>query len=121
MAPEITGKSAPSPHFSPGFGISGHSSKADWPFARRRIAVAMGQGGIGQDAKPEWAKNRIGQPVDPATGRKEAKALFPETDSWNPGPPGEKCGLEGFFSTLQSTMADQMKLAGVQAAVPKHM
>ena len=47
-------------HFSPGFGNLGQSGKKGWLIARRGIAAAMAQGGIGQDVKPDWAKKRIG-------------------------------------------------------------
>ena len=33
-----------SPHFSPGFGISGQAGAAGWPIGRRGIAIAMAQG-----------------------------------------------------------------------------
>jgi hypothetical protein len=32
-----------SPHFSPGFGISGQAGVAAWPIGRRGIAIAMAQ------------------------------------------------------------------------------
>ncbi len=48
---------------------------------------------IGQDAKLEGVKNRIGQPANKMVDKKEAKALNIATFTWKPGPPGEKCAL----------------------------
>ena len=53
-------------------GKPGPASLAGKPSADRR--------GIGQGAKPEWAKNRIGQTVHRPAGPEQANGLFVQTN-----------------------------------------
>ena len=50
-------------------------------------------GSVGQDAKPDWAENRIGQTVISPTGSYRADHFSIQPFSSLLGPPGEICGL----------------------------
>ena len=71
----------PSLHFSPGFGISGQAGEAGWPIARSGHSSSYGSRGIGQDAKPDWVENRIGQPVHAASAHENSNRLYGQKTS----------------------------------------